>query len=407
VNIACLHEIDEHNVHFHEYDVAGRWWSLPPGAYLSLSNGDSCQLLFAGRPGSAAGPDVCDAVLRFSARAKSYTAPSVAFMSSRQGKKVVGDVEFHIRASDWFTHQHHTDARYNNVVLHVVLVCDDITPALRQDGVAIPLCSLNDLHQFNRLDALLPPHRDATAILWPCQVVIPLMRDEERTRLLRHAGLLRFEQKTCAFVEQLRNVQPHVSFSAYDTCLIPALAEGLGYGRNRAFFRAAGLRLLGIPDRVPDPLGHTPDPSALDAGRLRTLRNLVDQWRTSGAWETIRETIMQLRPYGKDRAFNHGRALFGALSAARADILICNIVLPFAAAVGLIENDAQLTEQVRNLYLAYPALPSNSITRAMCRQLQLAGEPRTACQQQGLHYIYVQTCREKHCAQCIAGRHPL
>src|SRR5205085_10839274 len=105
--------------------------------------------------------------------------------------------------------------------------------------------------------------------------------------------------------------------------------------------------------------------------------------------------------------FDHLRTIFTELSLSRTNILICNIILPFAVAISLIENDTQLAEQARNLYLAYPALPSNSITRAMSRQLQLPHEPQNACQQQGLHYIYAQTCREKHCAQCIAGRHPL
>jgi hypothetical protein len=39
--------------------------------------------------------------------------------------------------------------------------------------------------------------------------------------------------------------------------------------------------------------------------------------------------------------------------------------------------------------------------------LQLQAEPRGACQQQGLHYIYQQTCREKRCKQCMAGKREL
>jgi hypothetical protein len=41
------------------------------------------------------------------------------------------------------------------------------------------------------------------------------------------------------------------------------------------------------------------------------------------------------------------------------------------------------------------------VTRSMYLQLGLEREPKNACQQQGLHYIYAQTCREKHCAVCI------
>src|SRR5712691_2720035 len=39
------------SVHLYEEDVARRWWALPLGVLLPLSNGGSYQLVFAGRPG--------------------------------------------------------------------------------------------------------------------------------------------------------------------------------------------------------------------------------------------------------------------------------------------------------------------------------------------------------------------
>ncbi len=98
------------------------------------------------------------------------------------------------------------------------------------------------------------------------------------------------------------------------------------------------------------------------------------------------------------------RNIFAGLGKSRADILICNIVLPFAAAVAQHENDTILAEQARNLFIAYPSLSSNQITRAMCKQLMLKNEPKGACQQQGLHFIYAQTCREKRCIDCMLGK---
>lgn len=370
-----------------EEDIARRWWALSPGACLPLSNGDNCRLLFAGRAGGTHGPDVRDAVLCFTSC--SFAATCAA------GQDSVGDVEIHIRTSDWFAHQHHTDVRYNNVILHVVAICDDTRPTLRQDGTAIPTCSLYDL-----------PSATHRPVEWPCHHVMAQMNAEQQARLFRLAGMLRFEQKMHAFLALLRDAQPSGCFSAHDVCLIPALAEGLGYGRDRTFFRAAGLHLLGLANTIPEPLGRAPDPSPLDAGRLRMLHNLVAQWRTAGAWQTLRQALLPC-PSVVEESEAHTlqklRSIFDGLGKARADILICNIVLPFAAAVAQSENDTLLAGQAQNLYRAYPALPSNQVTRAMCKQLMLKREPQGACQQQGLHFIYAQTCREKRCSQCIIG----
>src|SRR6266513_1600526 len=265
MNIACAQEIYE-STHVYEYEVARRWYALPAGVLLPLSSGASCQLLFAGRPGSAVGPDVRDVVLRF----------------SQEEIHSVGDVEFHVRASDWFVHQHHTDARYNSVLLHVVLICDNTSPVLRQDGTSIPMCSLYDV----------PLSRSRLPIAtWPCHSVMQHISDEECTSLLLHAGLLRFEQKAHAFVEQLHVGSSQGSFNAYDVCLIAALAEGLGYGRDRAFFRAAGQYLLGLSRDLPEPSGRAFNPPPLDANRLSVLRKLIEQWRTTGAWETLKKAI--------------------------------------------------------------------------------------------------------------------
>lgn len=405
MNATCVREKASSPPAAHQYEdeIARRWWALPLNTYLPLSNGDSCQLLYAGRPGGSLGPDVRDAVLRFTSHC-SATMFVDASSQPQEAKNTVGDVEIHIRATDWFAHQHHIDMRYNNVMLHVVLICDDIRPTLRQDGTAIPTCSLNDLPYTTYTTYARHPAQ------WPCHHVMAQMNEEGRTRLLTLAGLLRFEQKTLAFSELLNSAQPSDLFSAYDVCLIPALAEGLGYGRDRAFFRAAGLHLIGAAISIPEPLGRTPQPSPLDASRLHILHNLVEHWRTTGAWKPLRQALLATSPGSMtSNAPTRGplqklHNIFDGLGTARTDILICNIILPFASAVAQRENDTILVEHARNLFIAFPGLSSNQITRAMCKQLLLKSEPKGACQQQGLHFIYAQTCREKQCTDCMLGK---
>jgi hypothetical protein len=379
----------------HETDIARVWWQLPPGTLLPLTDGRCCRLLSVGQPGGAAGPDVRDAVLQF--------LPAPMYEGAEHGETVLtaaeilppqltGDVEFHVRASDWFAHQHHQDTRYNRVCLHVVYYMDQSGLARRQDRVEVPTTTLLDL-----------PRRPILMHRWPCSDVPP---GSTSTLTLLYAGLQRFYAKSQHFGQELDNnrLAKPSSLGAcdlYDTCFVPALAEGLGYGGNRTFFLAVGLRLSGRATRLPmQPDQYARYPTPLDAQRLRILLTLHARWQARGAWQTL---LAILQEATDNRAARQAlREAFQPLSTARTDIVVCNIVLPFAVAVAERQQDRKLATQAQQLYLSYPALPSNRITRLMSKQLQLA-EPRQACLQQGLQHIYAQTCREKRCATCLYG----
>ena len=386
--LRSLHESSSEYRWQHEDEVVQRWFALPPGTILPLSDGRTCQLIFAGRGGNAVGPDVQDAVLLF---------------TGNETQRVVGDIEFHVRASAWFAHGHDDDERYTNVILHVVLFCDTLTPILHPNGSAIPLCSLQDIVPD------VPLQHGAS--VWPCHTVLLQMSEPELDTLLNRAGVLRFEQKAHAFVEQLHETWPETAFNLYDTCLLLSLAEGLGYGRDRAFFRAVGQYLLGLDKKLPEPLGRSSDAPPLDASRLAALRSFVKHWREPGLWATIKEQICTPNERAKlldiPSVVQTLRLLFSEVGTARADILICNCILPFALAVALLEHDSMLAERATLLYCAYPSLSSNRITRAMQRQLLLPSEPQGACRQQGLHYVYQQACREKYCGVCLLGKHSI
>jgi hypothetical protein len=187
---------------------------------------------------------------------------------------------------------------------------------------------------------------------------------------------------------------------------------------------------------IPEPLGRAANPSPLDAKRLHVLRTLLV--RETNVWESLRhilvqvcaneqthsasESVMNNTLYPARGVFLGGNKLDpyntllealrdffckAGLSLARADILLCNVVQPFAAAIALLESNTMLGKRAQELYETHPGLPSNAITRMMCTQLLLAREPRGSCQQQGLHYIYQQTCQAKHCAECMMGRNIL
>jgi hypothetical protein len=383
-----------------ETDVARQWWSLPPSTLIPLADGQRCLVLYTGHPGGPAGPDVRDAVLCFLPRlteAGKLDASSGSgdgnvahFELDPEWPQSVGAVEFHLRTSDWFGHNHQSDPRYNQVLLHVVLRLDSQVPTRRQDGTLVPTCSLLDLPD-------LPEQTPA----WPCQQE-PLAA-EAMTGTLLYAGLSRLLAKSQTLQQALTQTRPVAGspFNLYDTCLLPALAEGLGYGRDRAFFYAVGQRLVGLTPHIPEPLGHTQTPAPLDENRLGILRALSAGWSQTGLWQTLLP-MLQTNLDVKS-ALLALRALFHPLSRARTDIIIYNVVLPFAIAVAERESNPRLTVRAQQMYLAYPRLVSNRVTRIMSAQLQLSAEPEQACLQQGLHHIYIQNCQAKHCQTCLCG----
>ena len=56
------------------------------------------------------------------------------------GQLWVGNVEMHLKSSDWYAHHHETDSNYDNVILHVVW--EDDVAVFRRDGSQIPTLEL-------------------------------------------------------------------------------------------------------------------------------------------------------------------------------------------------------------------------------------------------------------------------
>jgi Protein of unknown function (DUF2851) len=72
-------------------------------------------------------------------------------------QKWAGNIEIHIKSSDWYVHNHERDDNYNNVILHVVWEND--TAVFRKDNSEIPVLELKDyvskelVSQYQKLKA--------------------------------------------------------------------------------------------------------------------------------------------------------------------------------------------------------------------------------------------------------------
>lgn len=68
----------------------------------------------------------------------------------------VGHIEIHLKASDWYKHQHEKDSNYQNVILHVVWESDETV--ILQDGSSLPCIELKNLvseHLLQNYELLL------------------------------------------------------------------------------------------------------------------------------------------------------------------------------------------------------------------------------------------------------------
>ena len=358
-----------------EADYAARWrdgaWL---GQTLTTVAGERYTLIYQGRPGTGSGPDFRDAVLL-----------------TQMGVRVCGDVELHLRARNWQAHGHHHDRRYNGVVLHIVArgASGDSTTR-RQDGGVAPVVALPAVGNA-------PRHGG-----WPCQSLNWTNPPGALAGLLRSLGEARLHERAAALGVALRNPTPPSSalnWSHRDVTLWLALAEALGYGRDRETLRDSGWRL--ITGSSTASMEGKPN-SRLDAKRGDGLRHCLERWRARGPWSALESLLWSGSEREAAQRFSHAlsAASDNAISPGRSAILTVNVALPFALAIADISDDGELARRALGVYARTPGLPSNTITRLLTRQLGLPRLPSGAQAQQGLHHVWARWCREKRCEGC-------
>lgn len=106
---------------------------------LQTTTGESIQILNSGQFLQLAGPDFFNAQLVIG------------------NQKWAGNIEIHLKSSDWYLHQHEKDTAYDSVILHVVWEHD--TPVFRENNTEIPTVELKkyvpleEVHKYQSLVA--------------------------------------------------------------------------------------------------------------------------------------------------------------------------------------------------------------------------------------------------------------
>jgi hypothetical protein len=430
--------ITRNRIKFSEKQAALIWQQVV-GKELLSSEDELFSVIYPGRTNGDNGPDFRDAVI------------------ANKSRLTKGDVEIHVKSSDWYSHEHHADAAYNNVILHVVLWHDCNSATLLQSGKPVPvLCLAKAL----RHQPYLLPYQ------LPCFQIPDRVDGQTLGKLVKVAGEERFKQKARHFQAQLKQEEA-------GQVLFRGMMRALGYAKNTKPFADLADRmpldsiesregltlkqalLLGAAGLLP--LQRQPGKFA----REKEVQELEHIWQSAGKKvETMKESdwnfshiypnnspvrriiaqsyllerycgekllagILQLvkeapLPNGH-HALENGLTVAGdgywqdhfdfdvrsktkisaLLGNSKAGEIAVNVILPFAFSWGKLANEPELMKKAMELYNSYPGLAENEITRHMAKQLDLEElSDFTACHQQGLIHVFRNYCREGRCSQC-------
>lgn len=146
------------------------------------------------------------------------------------GKLQIGDVEIHVRSSEWYAHKHHLNSRYNRVILHAVFFNDDFNLRTRlQNGKRI---STLELLKWIAVDTgdLYDDTEDTTTAEGICRVTGQQLNMEVLKGVFESLGRERFLEKA----ESMRLLRTRLDF---EQLLYEGIMEALGYTRNSKAMR--------------------------------------------------------------------------------------------------------------------------------------------------------------------------
>ncbi|MBV6644687.1 MAG: DUF2851 family protein [Cyclobacteriaceae bacterium] len=182
------------------------------GNNLQTTAGDTLKVFSIGHPNENAGPDFSNAKIKIG------------------DMDWVGNVEIHIRSSDWYVHRHQTDKGYDSVILHVVW--EDNQDVIRTDGSMIPTLELKPLIEPNLIASYRSLVNSPTEI--PCASQIGHVDDTKVAMMVSKLVTERLEQKASEVSEIFQKVNKDWEETSY-----------------RVLARAFGLKLNSDPfDRL-------------------------------------------------------------------------------------------------------------------------------------------------------------
>lgn len=178
-------------------------------------DGRVVQVIDVGQLNTDAGPDFFNAKIKI------------------DGEMWVGNVEIHVRASDWYKHHHDSDKAYDSVVLHVVE--KDDMPVKRGNGEVIPQLRMSCPADFHQRYSHLVNNSSSEL---PCSAKISEMPSIYITDWLSTLAHERLYRK----VEHIKDLLERFNGNWEEVCYV-IMARCMGFGVNNDAFEQLALSL--------------------------------------------------------------------------------------------------------------------------------------------------------------------
>lgn len=147
---------------------------------LATTHGENIQVILPGQLNKDSGPDFFNARIHL-------------------GETLwAGNIEIHIKSSDWKKHRHQYDRAYDNVILHVVLEYDE--PVFNNHNQEIPTLELKNLLPEKLLSKYRFLKHSQSEI--PCEKLFVMPEDLIIENWMERLSLERLENK-CIFINEL------------------------------------------------------------------------------------------------------------------------------------------------------------------------------------------------------------
>lgn len=144
-------------------------------------------------------------------------------------QKWAGNIEIHVKSSDWFVHQHQNDSNYDNVILHVVW--EDDVEVFRKDNSVIPSVSLQQFVSSEVLKQYQYFFSDSNKMKLNCEGQLSDISNFIWSNWLDRLYFERLETKSVVIQDLLKELNNN--WEAVCFCL---LAKGFGGNSNGADF---------------------------------------------------------------------------------------------------------------------------------------------------------------------------